>query len=61
MKKQKILYSITVQDVINVANEEHISFTERDLNFIADKVGDFFGSQWYDAIEYALKELERNK
>lgn len=59
MKKQKILYAITAEDVINISEQENIPFTEKDLYFIEDKIGDFLGSQWHDAIVYALKELER--
>ncbi len=57
MKKEKVLYAITVEDVINVSNEINTPFVEKDLHFIEDKIGDFFGSQWRDAVEYALKEL----
>lgn len=57
MKKQKILYAITVEDVCVVAKEEKISFAEKDLDFIQDKIGDFFGNQWQEAIEYALRKL----
>lgn len=58
MKKEKVLYAVTVEDVVNVSNEINISFVEKDLYFIEDKIGDFFGSQWYEAIEYALRELK---
>lgn len=61
MKKQKTLYTITADDVINVANREGISFAETDFHFIEDKVGDYFGDKWQDAIEYALSELEKSK
>lgn len=58
MKKQKILYSITNEDVINVSDQEGIPFAEKDLPFIQDKMGDYFGDKWQDAIVYALKELK---
>lgn len=61
MNKQKILYTITTDDVINIANQENIPFTEKDFNFIEDKVGDYFGDKWQDAIKYALNELDKNK
>lgn len=60
MKKQKILYAITTEDVCTVSKEEEISFAEKDLDFIQNKIGDFFGSQWQDAIKYALRELNKN-
>ena len=59
MKKPKILYTITDEDVVNVAEEINISFTEQDMAFIQDKIGDFIGSYWYDAVEYALQELKK--
>ena len=59
MNKDKILYSITSEDVINVSEEIKISISSKDLQFIEDKIGDFFGSQWYDAVEYALTELKK--
>ena len=61
MKKQKILYSITTEDVINVSDQEDIAFTEKDLNFIEDKIGDYYGDKWQDAIKYALVELKANR
>lgn len=57
MKKQKILYAITNEDVINASNQEGITFTEKDLPFIQGKMGDYFGDKWQDAIVYALEEL----
>ncbi len=59
MKKQKILYAITVGDVINVSEQENISFAEKDLPFIEDKIGDYFGDKWQDAIEYALGAVKK--
>ena len=58
MDEEKILYAITVADVINVSEETEIDFTETDLDFIQDKIGDFMVSQWFDAVEFALKELK---
>lgn len=59
MKRPKILYAITDEDVSNVGQEMNISFTEQDMAFIQDKVGDFLGSCWYDAVEYALQQLKK--
>ena len=61
MDEEKILYSISVEDVINVSEEIEIEFTEDDIEFIQDKIGDFMGSTWSDAIEFALQELENRK
>ncbi len=59
MKKQKILYAITTDDVVNISSEENTSLTEKDLHFIEDKIGDYFGDKWQSAIEYALCELKK--
>ena len=42
MKKQKILYAITVEDVFNVSEQENIPVTEKDLSFISDNIGGLF-------------------
>lgn len=59
MKKQKILYTIMVEDVINVSSQENINFTEKDLPLIQEKIGDYFGDKWQDAILYALEALKK--
>jgi len=56
-----MFYTITIEDVFRVAKEENISFSKVDLRFIEDKIGDFMGAMWYDAVTYALKELKNNK
>lgn len=61
MKKQKTLYIITTDDVINISNQENIPFAEKDMSFIEDKIGDYFSDKWQDAIKYALNELNENK
>lgn len=59
MKKQKILYAITTEDVINVSNQEGVAFAEKDLSFIQEKIGDYFGDKWQDAIMYAIRALKK--
>lgn len=59
MNVRSKLYSITVDDVVNVSDEIGIIFSTKDLDFIQDKIGDCFGDQWYEAVEYALRELEK--
>lgn len=59
--KKKILYAITTEDVMTASDENKIPFSEQDLFFIADKIGDFLGDHWHDAIEYVLEELKRRK
>lgn len=56
-----MLYAITTEDVMTVSRENKIPFSEQDLYFIADKIGNFFGGRWYAAVEYALEELKRSK
>ena len=58
MDTEKILYAITVEDVINVSKETEIDFTENDIEFIQDKIGDFMGSYWSNAVKFALQELK---
>ena len=58
MKENKILYAITVKDILNVSKENELPFTETDLPFIEEKIGDYLNSQWHDAIEFALNELQ---
>lgn len=59
MKKQKILYAIKIEDVINISKQENIPFVEKDLPVIQDKVEDYFGDKWQDAIMYALETLKK--
>lgn len=59
--KEKILYSITTEDIMTVSEENNIPFTKQDLPFLADKIGDFMGDQWHGAIEYALEEIKRSR
>ena len=61
MKKQKILYAITIEDVLTVSDEENIPFAEKEMAFIEDKIGSYFSDKWQDAIRYALNALETNK
>jgi hypothetical protein len=61
MNTEKILYAITVEDVLNVSEENKITFTEKDIPYIEDRIGDYFGSQFYDAIEFALYELKNKR
>jgi hypothetical protein len=61
MDKEKILYSIKVDDIINVSKEIGINFTENDLRIIEDSISDSMGSTWHDVVETALKVLNQNK
>ena len=53
----KILYSISREDVQNVAEEElNRKLTEEELKLVQGKLGDYVG--WYEAILNAMKELK---
>lgn len=53
----KILYSISREDVQNVAGEElGRKLTEEELKLVQGKLGDYVG--WYEAILHAMKELK---
>jgi hypothetical protein len=55
MKKNKIIYSINVEDIQNVANDElERDLTDEEIESIIDLIGDNIG--WYDAIADAISE-----
>ena len=57
MKKQKIIYALTMEDVLNVSKEEKLPFNLKKLPLIEEKVGDYLGNVWQNAIKYALNEV----
>ena len=59
MKKKKIIYALTMEDVLNISKEEKLPFNMGDLPFIEEKIGDYIGDKWRDAIEYALIEVNK--
>ena len=61
MKKDKVLYSISVLDVENIAEQSDIEVEASDLDFIRDKIGNFMSDSWLEAIDYALEELEEQR
>jgi len=57
MRKNKILYSINVEDVQNVAMEElDRPLTDQELRLVEDKLGDYI--DWYGAIAMILNETD---
>jgi len=51
-----ILYSISVEDVRQVAEEESLrEFTDEEIKRIGDKVGDYV--DWYEAVRMAIQEV----
>jgi hypothetical protein len=50
----KIIYSINIEDVQNVAEEElGRELTEKELKIVEDKVGDYI--DWYGAIDMTIQ------
>lgn len=59
MKKEKIIYALTTNDVLNISKERKLPFNAGDLPFIEEKIGNYIGDKWQDAIEYALTEVNK--
>ena len=54
INNSKIIYSINIEDVQNVAEEEHRrKLTKKELKIIEDKLGDYI--DWYGAIDIAIQ------
>ena len=54
MKTSKIIYSINIEDVQNVAEEEiGRKLSKKELEIIEDKIGDYI--DWYGAIDFAIQ------
>ena len=50
----KIIYSINIEDVQNVAEEEfERELSEKELKIVEDKIGDYI--DWYNAIETTIR------
>ena len=54
IETSKIIYSINIEDVQNVAEEEFArELSEKELEIIEDKLGDYI--DWYSAIDIAIQ------
>ncbi|MBE7446977.1 MAG: hypothetical protein HS132_17865 [Planctomycetia bacterium] len=54
---EKIIYSINIEDIQNVAEQElDRKLTEEELRLVEDRLGDYVG--WYEAILNAMNELK---
>lgn len=54
MKPSKIIYSINIEDVQNVAAEElERKLSKKELEIIENKIGDYI--DWYGAIDIAIQ------
>ena len=57
MNREKIIYSINIEDIQNVAEQElDRKLTEGELRLVEDRLGDYVG--WYEAILNAMNELK---
>ena len=56
MRSNKIIYSLNISDIQNVA-EEYLErrLNDEELKKVIDRVGDYI--PWYDAIENTIIEL----
>lgn len=56
MPADHILYSINVEDVLNVAEQESLPpLTKVQIAMIGDKLGDYI--DWYEAIRLAIDDV----
>lgn len=57
MRKNKILYSINVEDVQNAAMEElERPLSNDELRLVEDKLGDYI--DWYGAVSMLFYQME---
>jgi hypothetical protein len=55
--RDRIIYSINVEDLQNVADQElDRELTDKELEFIENRLGDYV--DWYGAIASAIGELK---
>jgi len=60
MKLSKVIYSLNIEDVQNVAEQEFdIKLSQKELKIVEDKIGDYI--DWYEAISFAIKDAIKNK
>ena len=56
----KIIYSINIEDVQNVAEEKiGRKLSKKELKIVEDKIGDYI--DWYGAIELSMQHLRRSE
>ena len=61
MNKEKVIYSLCVEDILTVMEENNmkINLNAEAVKFIEDKVGDII--DWRGAIEFALFEYKNKQ
>lgn len=58
MDREKIIYSINIRDVQNVADQELTrELTEYELKIVENKLGDYI--DWYGSIATAIDDIIR--
>jgi hypothetical protein len=58
MKRQDIVYSVSVQDVQDVARREyHRDLSKEEVESVAAKLGEYI--DWYEAVDMAIAETVR--
>lgn len=56
MRRNKIIYSLNIGDIQDVAEESlERKLTDEELKKVIDRVGDFIS--WYNAIDYTFSDL----
>ncbi|RKY52048.1 MAG: hypothetical protein DRP89_08275 [Candidatus Neomarinimicrobiota bacterium] len=56
----KIIYSINIEDVQNVAKQElHRLLTDKELKLVEDKIGDYIN--WYDAVAILIGNIIKDE
>ena len=56
MRRDKIIYSINIADIQNVAEERYgRKLTDEEIKKIIDPIGDRIG--WYEAIQDAIEQI----
>lgn len=61
MNKEKIIYSLSIEDIFAVIEDNNLNLKikKEDIPFIEEKIGDMI--DWRGAIEFALWELKDSK
>jgi len=55
MKKNKIIYSLNIEDIQNVAEEIlDRKLNEKEIDVVVDKIGDYIN--WFEIIENAISQ-----
>ncbi len=61
MKKDEVIYSITIEDLQAVAKAIYGKrLTKRQLERVSLKVGDYF-DDWFDKVEFAIADCVKIK